>query len=372
MAEAMAGEASQVRYTLGPLEVRPGALRVRRCAGSLPGPQADVRRQALALLRTGRRSRIGSTTVEMLKDADLGADPALLYLDPGRCTSIRCRRFEKLGDFEGISFARDRGLPGVTRQPQYPTQRALLGRWFERLGRRRPQHARAAPAHGLRASTLLDFSTLVSDDGRARTIRSATSRPRQHRLGGGASTTSKPSTSSPLRWRATAITSSPTSGGVCATRTPQDIRHKPHRPHRQREAERVADRQLLPGRRWCCAPSLIASLDKLRDTLHALEVNLDFIDDRPAAVAADRQPVAFRPEFFGPLEQRLPSEPCPSDTSRDGPGSPIDLPLMGLLLPHVGLHDAYVGLRDPATSIANRWSLDNMLDQELRRLHAAA
>ena len=104
-AKLAGGDASEVRYALGLLEVQqtrswqPGAP-----CPAVSIPRADIRRRALSLLRAAGDREIAGTAVELLKDPDLGVrTEALLYLtremhvDP-------LSQIQKLGDFEDFSI----------------------------------------------------------------------------------------------------------------------------------------------------------------------------------------------------------------------------------------------------------------------------
>ena len=114
---------------------------------------------------------------------------------------------------------------------------------------------------------------------------------------------------------------------------------------------------------------VIASLNKLR-TLHP-EVNLD-----PSTInlllAAEIAGHYRSYQVLGPLKERLKDEDPVLQAMRHAMDQELDriFRLMALLLPHVGLHDAYVGLRssDELVRANSLELLDNVLDPELRQL----
>ena len=113
-AKLAGGEASEVRYALGLLEVQQTRSWQPALRTLLHHPEGDIRRRALSLLRAAGDREIGSTAVELLKDPDLGVrTEALLYLtremhvDP-------LSQIQQLGDFEDFSIrAGHGGVPGL-------------------------------------------------------------------------------------------------------------------------------------------------------------------------------------------------------------------------------------------------------------------
>src|SRR4029453_12426625 len=77
-------------------------------------------------------------------------------------------------------------------------------------------------------------------------------------------------------------------------------------------------------------------------------------------------------QVLGPLKQRLKDDDPVVEAMENAMGQELDqiFRLMGLLLPHVGLHGAYVGLRSSDELVrANSLDLlDNVLAPELRQL----
>jgi len=135
----------------------------------------------------------------------------------------------------------------------------------------------------------------------------------------------------------------------------------------------VEAEQVLIGSMLHADPTLrhrvIASLNKLR-TVHP-EVKLD-----PAAVelllAAEIVGHYRSYQVLGPLQDRL----RPGDQVLQAMGNSMEQELerifrvMALLLPHAGLHDAYVGLRSSNPTVRGNAIefLDNVLKPELRQL----
>ena len=77
-------------------------------------------------------------------------------------------------------------------------------------------------------------------------------------------------------------------------------------------------------------------------------------------------------QVLGPLKERLKEDDPVLQAMQHAMDQELDriFRLMGLLLPHVGLHDAYVGLRssDELVRANSLELLDNVLDPELRQL----
>ena len=114
---------------------------------------------------------------------------------------------------------------------------------------------------------------------------------------------------------------------------------------------------------------VISSLNKL-NTLHP-EVQLD-----PSTInlllAAEIAGHYRSYQVLGPLRERLKDDDPVLQAMHHAMDQELDriFRLMALLLPHVGLHDAYVGLRssDELVRANSLELLDNVLDPELRQL----
>ena len=127
-AKLAGGDASEVRYALGLLEVQQTRSWQPALRSLLQHPEADIRRRALSLLRAAGDREIGAASVGLLKDPDLGVrTEALLYLtremrvDP-------LSQIQELGDFEDFSIragmAAFLASPGPAQNPD--AARALL------------------------------------------------------------------------------------------------------------------------------------------------------------------------------------------------------------------------------------------------------
>ena len=380
-AKLAAGEASEVRYALGLLEVQQARSWQPALRSLLLHPEADIRRRALALLRTAGDREIGSTTVEMLKDPDLGVrTEALLYLtremhvDP-------LSQIQKLGDFEDFSIRA--GMAAFLASPG-PAQnldaaRALLETMVRASG---PdgirERAEAARLMALVPGAFLDLlATLVRDENEQvarEAIRSATTMARDELV-------------EPLIIALDRAELVDEAAAALARygnhiipdierrlrdeETPQDIRHElPAVLVRigSAEAEQSLIGSLLQAD-VTLRHRVIASLNKLR-TLHP-EVNLD-----PSTInlllAAEIAGHYRSYQVLGPLKQQLKEDDPVLQAMHHAMDQELDriFRLMGLLLPHVGLHDAYVGLRssDELVRANSLELLDNVLDPELRQL----
>ncbi len=375
------GDADEVRYALGLLEVQRAKSWQPALRALLQHPEADIRRRALSLLRSAGDRDIGPRSVELLKDADLGVrTEALLYLtremnvDP-------LAQIQKLGDFEDFSIRA--GMAAFLAAPG-PAQnvdaaRALLEAMVRVKG---PdgvrERAEAARLMALVPDSFLDLLiTLLRDENEAvarEAIRAATVVLREELV-------------PPLIQALDRAELVDDAAGALARfgnqvipeiearlrdgHTAQDIRHElPAVLVRigTAQAEQALIGSLLQAD-VTLRHRVIASLNKLR-TLHP-EVSLD-----PSTInlllAAEIAGHYRSYQVLGPLKERLKDDDPVLQAMQHAMDQELDriFRLMGLLLPHVGLHDAYVGLRssDELVRANSLELLDNVLDPELRQL----
>jgi AAA family ATP:ADP antiporter len=376
-----AGDADEVRYALGLLEVQRTRSWQPSLRGLLQHPEPDIRRRALSLLRSAADREIAPTAVEMLKDADLGVrTEALLYLtremhvDP-------LAQIQKLGDFEDFSIRA--GMAAFLAAPG-PTQnldaaRALLEAMVRAQG---PdgvrERAEAARLMALVPDSFVDLlATLLGDENEAvarEAIRSATVVSRDELVTPLIQALSRPElvdevTGALARYGNNIIAE--IEERLRDERTPQEIKHElPAVLVRvgTAEAEQALIGSLLQAD-VTLRHRVIASLNKLR-TLHP-EVSLD-----PSTInlllAAEIAGHYRSYQVLGPLKERLKDDDPVLQAMHHAMDQELDriFRLMGLLLPHVGLHDAYVGLRssDELVRANSLELLDNVLDPELRQL----
>ena len=380
-AKLAGGDASEVRYALGLLEVQQTRSWQPALRTLLQHPEGDIRRRALSLLRAAGDREIGAKAVELLRDRDLGVrTEALLYLtremhvDP-------LSQIQQLGDFEDFSIragmAAFLASPGPGQNPV--AARALLEAMVGAAG---PEGAReraeAARLMALVPDSFLDLlATLIRDEDEhvaREAIRSATTRTRDDLV-------------EPLIAALDRSELVDEAAGALARygnhiipdierhlrddRTSQEIRHE--LPAVLVRIGTAQAEQSLIGSLLQADVTLrhrvIASLNKLR-TLHP-EVHLD-----PSTInlllAAEIAGHYRSYQVLGPLKDRLKDEDPVLQAMRHAMDQELDriFRLMALLLPFVGLHDAYVGLRssDELVRANSLELLDNVLDPELRQL----
>jgi AAA family ATP:ADP antiporter len=380
-AKLAGGEASEVRYALGLLEVQLTRSWQPALRALLHHPEGDIRRRALSLLRSAGDREIGPRAVELLKDPDLGVrTEALLYLtremhvDP-------LSQIQQLGDFEDFSIRA--GMAAFLASPG-PAQnldaaRALLEAMVKVAG---PggvrERAEAARLMALVPGAFLDLlATLLRDEDEQvarEAIRAATAITRDELI-------------EPLVAALDRSELVDEAAGALArygnhiipeieqrlgdVETPPDIRRElPAVLVRigTAEAEQTLIGSLLQAD-VTLRHRVIASLNKLR-MLHP-EVSLD-----PSTInlllAAEIAGHYRSYQVLGPLKERLKDEDPVLQAMHHAMDQELDriFRLMGLLLPHVGLHDAYVGLRssDELVRANSLELLDNVLDPELRQL----
>ncbi len=380
-AKLAGGDASEVRYALGLLEVQRTRSWQPALRALLHHPEADIRRRALSLLRAAGDREIGATAVEMLKDPDLGVrTEALLYLtremrvDP-------LSQIQQLGDFPDFSIragmAAFLASPGPAQKPD--AARALLEAMVHAAG---PDGAReraeAARLMALVPDAFPDLlATLIRDEDEQvarEAIRSATAMAREDLV-------------EPLIAALDRSELVDEAAGALARygsqiipeierrlrddSTSQDVRRElPAVLVRigTAEAEQALIGSLLQAD-VTLRHRVIASLNKLR-MLHP-EVHLD-----PSTInlllAAEIAGHYRSYQILGPLKDRLKDDDPVLQAMHHAMDQELDriFRLMGLLLPHVGLHDAYIGLRssDELVRANSLELLDNVLDPELRQL----
>ncbi len=380
-AKLSGGEASEVRYALGLLEVQRTRSWQPALRALLHHPEGDIRRRALSLLRSAGDREIGPKAVELLKDPDLGVrTEALLYLtremhvDP-------LSQIQQLGDFEDFSIRA--GMAAFLASPG-PSQnldaaRALLEAMVKVAGpggvRERAEAARLMALvpdafHDLLATLVRDEDEQVAREA----IRAATAITRDELIEPLVAALDR----SELVDEAAAALARygnhiipEIERRLRDVETPQDIRRElPAVLVRigTAEAEQSLIGSLLQAD-VTLRHRVIASLNKLR-TLHP-EVSLD-----PSTInlllAAEIAGHYRSYQVLGPLKERLKDEDPVLQAMYHAMDQELDriFRLMGLLLPHVGLHDAYVGLRssDELVRANSLELLDNVLDPELRQL----
>jgi AAA family ATP:ADP antiporter len=375
------GQASEVRYALSLLEAQQTRSWIPSLRVLLSNPEADIRRRALALLRTAGDREIADTCVTLLKDSDLGVrTEALLYLtremhvDP-------LAQIQQLGDFEDFSIRA--GMAAFLASPG-PTQnleaaRALVGAMVSASGDSGArERAEAARLIALVPDAFLDvLGRLIQDPDEVvarEAIRSARTVVRDELI--------EPLLNVLGRDELTddAATALAAYGNALVPEIERRLRDENAPIDPRRELPTVLVRIGTPEAEQALIGSLlqadvtlrhrvIASLNKLR-AVHP-EVTLE-----PSAInlllAAEIAGHYRSYQVLGPLKARLPEDDPVLHAMDRAMEQELDriFRLMGLLLPHVGLHDAYVGLRSTDDLVrANALELlDNVLSPDLRQL----
>jgi AAA family ATP:ADP antiporter len=375
------GDAEEVRYALGLLEVQRTRSWQPALRALLQHPEADIRRRALSLLRSAGDREVGPAAVHLLKDADLGVrTEALLYLtremhvDP-------LAQIQQLGDFEDFSIRA--GMAAFLASPG-PTQnvdaaRAILEAMVRAQGADAVrERAEAARLMALVPDSFLDLLVmLIGDENEVvarEAIRSASLIAGEELVGPLIAALNRPE----LVDDAAAALAKYGNGVIPEIdarlrdeETPQDVRRElPGVLVRigTAQAEQALIGSLLQAD-VTLRHRVIASLNKLR-ALHP-EVSLD-----PSTInlllAAEIAGHYRSYQVLGPLKERLKEDDPVLQAMQHAMDQELDriFRLMGLLLPHVGLHDAYVGLRssDELVRANSLELLDNVLDPELRQL----
>ena len=380
-AKLAGGNVAEVRYALGLLEVQQSRSWLPALRQLISHPEADIRRRALALLRVAGDREIADTAVRLLTDTDLGVrTEALLYLtrelhvDP-------LVQIQKLGDFEDFSIRA--GMAAFLASPG-PAQNLVAARALIEGMISEPdedgvrERAEAARLIALVPDAFLDLLARLiqdeSDDVAREAIRSARAITREDLF-------------DPLVLALSRSELSDDAAGALAAygnpiihaveerlrdeRTPVEIRRE--LPTVLVRIGTVEAEESLIGSLLQADVTLrhrvIASLNKLR-ILHP-EVTLD-----PATInlllAAEIAGHYRSYQVLGPLQQRLKDDDPVLQAMQHAMEQELDriFRLMALLLPHVGLHDAYVGLRssDELVRANSLELLDNVLAPDLRQL----
>jgi AAA family ATP:ADP antiporter len=375
-----AQDPDEVRYALALLEGQRTQSWHPALRALLQHPEPDVRRRALALLGGAGDHEIGSEAVALLHDSDLGVrTEALLYLSRERGIDPLAQ-IEQLGDFEDFSIRA--GMAAFLASPG-PAQnldaaRAILEAMTQAAGedgaRERAEAARLialVPAFsGMLPRLIADRDVEVA----RQAIETARVMVRDDTLDALLAALSRNELSDAAGGAIARF------GNAVVPRIAHDLEddHVPLDARRELPAVlvrigTVEAEQVLIGSLLHADPTLrhrvIASLNKLR-TLHP-EVRLD-----PAAVelllAAEIVGHYRSYQVLGPLQERL----RPGDPMLEAMGNSMEQELerifrvMALLLPHAGLHDAYVGLRSSNPVVRGNAIefLDNVLKPELRQI----
>jgi ATP:ADP antiporter, AAA family len=380
-AKLSGGQAADVRYALGLLEAQQTRSWLPSLRALLTNPEPDIRQRSLALLRIAGDREIADTCVELLKDPDLGVrTEALLYLsrevhlDP-------LSQIQTLGDFEDFSIRA--GMAAFLASPG-PTQnleaaRALMETMMTAAG---PKGARerceAARVIALVPDQFLDLlATLIqdSDESVAReAIRSAGRVVRDELI--------EPLLSVLARDELTddAATALAAYGNSLIPEIERRLRDESAPLDPRRELPTVLVRIGTPEAEQALIGSLlqadvtlrhrvIASLNKLRVVHPEVQLDPSTINLLLAAEIAGH----YRSyQVLGPLRSRLKEDDPVLQAMQNAMEQELDriFRLMALLLPHIGLHDAYVGLRSKDDLVrANALELlDNVLSPELRQV----
>lgn len=380
-AKLSGGEASEVRYALGLLEVQQTRSWLPSLRHLLTHPEPDIRRRALALLRAAGDRQIADICVELLKDADVGVrTEALLYLaremhiDP-------LAQIQKLGDFEDFSIRASMAAflasPGPTQNLE--ASRALMEAMVSASGPAAArERAEAARLIALVPDAFPDLlGTLIQDadvNVAREAIRSARAVVRDDLVGPLFAVLGRDELTDDV---ATALA---LYGNELVPEIERRLRDERAPIDPRRELPTVLVRIGTPEAEQALIGSLlqadvmlrhrvIASLNKLR-TLHP-EVRLD-----PSTInlllAAEIAGHYRSYQVLGPLQARLAPEDPVLQAMERAMEQELDriFRLMALLLPHVGLHDAYIGLRSKDELVrANALELlDNVLSPDLRQV----
>ncbi len=347
----------------------------------LSNPEPDIRRRALALLRAAGDREIADTCVALLKDTDLGVrTEALLYLSREMHVDPLLQ-IQKLGDFEDFSIRA--GMAAFLASPG-PTQnldaaRALTETMMRAAG---PQGAReraeAARLIALVPGAFLDLlATLIQDPDETvarEAIRSARLVVRDELVEPLLAVLGRDELTDDV---ATALAAY---GNALIPEIERRLRDEkaPLDPRRELPTVLVrigtpeAEQALIGGLLQADVTlrhRVIASLNKLR-TVHP-EVQLD-----PSTInlllAAEIAGHYRSYQVLGPLRTRLKEDDPVLQAMQHAMEQELDriFRLMALLLPHVGLHDAYIGLRskDDLVRANSLELLDNVLSPELRQV----
>jgi ATP:ADP antiporter, AAA family len=375
------GEPGDVRYALSLLEVQQTRSWLPALRALLSNPESDIRRRSLALLRAAGDRDIADRAVTLLTDADLGVrTEALLYLtremrvDP-------LAQIQKLGDFEDFSIRA--GMTAFLASPgsaqNLDAARTLIETMVKASGPAGArERAEAARLIALVPDAFLDLlAQLIADEDQSvarEAVRSARTITREEVIPALFSVLGRDELTDEV---ASALARF---GNAVIPEIEHRLRDESLPLDIRRELPAVLVRigtaqaeQALIGSLLQADVTLrhrvIASLNKLR-TVHP-EVALD-----PAAVnlllAAEIAGHYRSYQVLGPLQGRLKEDDPVLQAMENAMEQELDriFRLMALLLPHVGLHDAYIGLRskDELVRANSLELLDNVLQPELRQL----
>jgi ATP:ADP antiporter, AAA family len=375
------GEPAEVRYALSLLEVQQTRSWLPALRALLSNPESDIRRRSLALLRAAGDRDIADRAVTLLTDADLGVrTEALLYLtremrvDP-------LAQIQKLGDFEDFSIRA--GMTAFLASPgsaqNLDAARTLIETMVKASGPAGVrERAEAARLIALVPDAFLDLlAQLIADEDQSvarEAVRSARTITREEVIPALFSVLGRDELTDEV---ASALARF---GNAVIPEIEDRLRDESLPLDIRRELPAVLVRigtaqaeQALIGSLLQADVTLrhrvIASLNKLR-TVHP-EVALD-----PAAVnlllAAEIAGHYRSYQVLGPLQGRLKEDDPVLQAMENAMEQELDriFRLMALLLPHVGLHDAYIGLRskDELVRANSLELLDNVLQPELRQL----
>jgi ATP:ADP antiporter, AAA family len=374
-------EPAEVRYALGLLEVQQSRSWLPSLRQLLTHPEADIRRRALTLLRAAGDREIAERAVGLLSDSDLGVrTEALLYLtremhvDP-------LAQIQKLGDFEDFSIRA--GMAAFLASPggsqNLEAARTLIETMARSAGPAAArERAEAARLIAIVPDAFLDILiVLIRDENESvarAAVRSARAIGREELVPVLVSVLGRDELTDEVAGALARL------GPGIVPEIERLLRDEGLSLDIRRELPAVLVRigtaeaeQALIGSLLQADVTLrhrvIASLNKLR-TVHP-EVSLD-----PGAInlllAAEIAGHYRSYQVLGPLRERLKDDDPVLQAMQNAMEQELDriFRLMGLLLPHVGLHDAYIGLRskDELVRANSLELLDNVLEPELRQL----
>jgi AAA family ATP:ADP antiporter len=378
----LAGEnPADVRYALGLLEVQAARSWLPSLRVLLSHPEPDIRRRALALLRAAGDRQIGESAARLLQDPDLAVrTEALLYLSHEMHVDPLAQ-IQKLGDFEDYSIRA--GMAAFLASPG-PSQnldasRALLETMTRATGPTAArERAEAARAMAIAPNAFLDLhAALIRDPDETvarEAIRSAKAVAHDDLLPALVDVLGRDELTDEVA--AALAQLGPRSVPEIERRLrdeslPLDTRRElPAVLVRigTAEAEQALIGSLLQSD-VMLRHRVIASLNKLRLVHPEVALDPSTINLLLAAEIAGH----YRSyQVLGPLLERVKPEDQVVQAMQQAMEQELDriFRLMALLLPHVGLHDAYVGLRssDELVRANSLELLDNVLEPELRQL----
>jgi len=375
------GQAAEVRYALGLLEAQQTRSWTPSLRQLLSSPEPDIRRRALALLRSAGDREIAETCVNLLKDPDLGVrTEALLYLtremhvDP-------LAQIQQLGEFEDFSIRA--GMAAFLASPG-PSQnldaaRALITAMIAATGERGArERTEAARLIAIVPDAFLDvLGRLIQDPEEVvarEAIRSARAVVRDELIEPLLAVLGRDELTDECASALAAY------GNALIPEIERRLRDESSPIDPRRELPTVLVRIGTPEAEQALIGCLlqadvtlrhrvIASLNKLRAVHPDVRLEPSAINLLLAAEIAGH----YRSyQVLGPLKARLPEDDPVLHAMERAMEQELDriFRLMGLLLPHVGLHDAYVGLRSKDELVrANALELlDNVLSPDLRQL----